>query len=305
MGLHMELIPYLAEKGVQSLDRAYVQGVSDWKLARGGCLSDETYIKPCLEKIVQDAIEVCRPRNCPRDAMICNDGKRRRAQCLIYIQNKADLEQIRACLETKKRQTASDVFPLRPFFSALDSVLPAYTVCLRISQQIFAADILRSGSYVHNVICLYLNRPDSGFRDSKNLSDLFQKIRILSGKSVPDLYDIPLPGNILILVDNHNIIIRNRIVATDKVLDAVGITGSYAAPAQNPVCKSMVVGYGCVFILGLPFCIQLEQLVIRKVQDPIVLWNLITQVLDRGCLAASNAGIYKDIAPFHCFLHKN
>lgn len=42
-----------------------------------------------------------------------------------------------------------------------------------------------------------------------------------------------------------------------------------------------------------------------KVQDPIVLWNLITQVLDRGYLAASDAGIYKDIAPFHCFLHKN
>ena len=101
MGLLMELIPYLAEKGVQSLDRAYVQGVSDWKLARGGCLSDETYIKPCLEKIVRDVIEVCRPRNCPREAMICDDGKRRRAQCLIYIQNKADLKQIRTCLETK------------------------------------------------------------------------------------------------------------------------------------------------------------------------------------------------------------
>lgn len=97
----------------------------------------------------------------------------------------------------------------------------------------------------------------------------------------------------------------SKYVTTDKVLDTVGITGSYAAPAQNPVCKSMAVGYGCVFILGLPFCIQLEQLVIRKVQDPIVLWNLITQVLDRGCLAASDAGIYKDIAPFHCFLHKN
>lgn len=43
MGLHMELIPYLAETSVQNLDPAYVQSVSDWKLAGGGCLSDETY----------------------------------------------------------------------------------------------------------------------------------------------------------------------------------------------------------------------------------------------------------------------
>lgn len=43
MGLHMELILYLAETSVQNLDQAYVQSVSDWKLAGGGCLSDETY----------------------------------------------------------------------------------------------------------------------------------------------------------------------------------------------------------------------------------------------------------------------
>lgn len=56
-------------------------------------------LKPCLAKIIQDVTEICRPQSGQREEMMCNDGKKRRAQCLIYIQNKADLEQIKSSLE--------------------------------------------------------------------------------------------------------------------------------------------------------------------------------------------------------------
>lgn len=61
--------------------------------------AQEQDLKPYVRKILDDVISVCRPQDGQTEQIICQDGSTRHPQCLVYIQNKDDLANIKRGLE--------------------------------------------------------------------------------------------------------------------------------------------------------------------------------------------------------------
>lgn len=72
--------------------------------------------KEVLNKIINDVCEICLPTDGCREEILTKSGEKRKTQCLIYIQNKTDLEQIGSmlrernikCMELNSNTDAAD-----------------------------------------------------------------------------------------------------------------------------------------------------------------------------------------------------